>query len=136
MAALATHVAVRDDEGVTHSFGPGDEVPEWAARRLTNPKVWEDGEVPFPPAPVGDDSDVGRLKAEVERLTAENHRLTEELEQVTSTKSDDGPPPVSGRGSGEDKWRAYADRKGVDVSDLADRGDIIERLREKGVPVE
>lgn len=110
MAALTTHVAVRDDDGVTHSFGPGDEVPEWAARKITNPKVWEAGEAPF--------------------------SVDEGSDATGGGGDDDLPPPQSGKGSGEDKWRAYADRKGVDVSDLQDRGDIIQRLRDRDVPVE
>ncbi|OCB09232.1 hypothetical protein A5717_26005 [Mycolicibacterium porcinum] len=111
MAALATHVAVRDDDGTVHSFGPDSDVPEWAARKITNPNVWEDGEAPFP----ADD---------------------EGVDAAGGGGDDDLPPPLSGKGSGEDKWRAYADRKGVDVSDLADRGDIIDRLRDRGVRVE
>ena len=40
MATLATPVHVTDDEGVTHVFGPADEVPEWAHALITNPKAW------------------------------------------------------------------------------------------------
>lgn len=40
MATLATPVHVTDDEGMTHVFGPADEVPEWAQERITNPKAW------------------------------------------------------------------------------------------------
>lgn len=40
MARLATWVHVIDDGGRYHVFGPGDEVPEWAASRITNPAAW------------------------------------------------------------------------------------------------
>lgn len=40
MAKLATVVHVMDDKGVNHVFGPADEVPVWAASRITNPKAW------------------------------------------------------------------------------------------------
>lgn len=32
MAELITHVHVYDHRTDTHVYGPGDEVPEWAAR--------------------------------------------------------------------------------------------------------
>lgn len=40
MATLATNVHVTDADGVSHVFGPADEVPAWAAERITNPKAW------------------------------------------------------------------------------------------------
>jgi hypothetical protein len=40
MATLATNVHVTDDKGVTHVFGPADEVPTWAQALITNPKAW------------------------------------------------------------------------------------------------
>ncbi len=46
MATLRTNVHVTDADGVSHVFGPADEVPEWAQALITNPKAWQD-----PPAP-------------------------------------------------------------------------------------
>ncbi|WP_328742902.1 hypothetical protein OG436_29360 [Streptomyces caniferus] len=40
MAKLATVVHVVDDKGTNHVFGPADEVPAWAASKITNPKAW------------------------------------------------------------------------------------------------
>lgn len=41
-------------------------------------------------------------------------------------ESDDAEePPRSGKGSGEDAWRAYAERLGINVPDDASRDDII-----------
>ena len=37
---LRGYAAVRDHEGNTHSFGPDDDVPEWAAQQITNPSLW------------------------------------------------------------------------------------------------
>lgn len=139
MAVLARHVAVQDDNGVTHSFGPDSEVPEWALPKITNPNLWVDGDVPFPEEEVPAESDlVAALKSENERLTAENIRLTEELEQLTAppASSGGGPPPRAGRGSGEDKWRAYAAEKGVDVDAIEERNEIIAFLESQGIPVE
>lgn len=40
MGRLAACVHVYDDEGVAHVFGPGDDVPDWAAKAITNPDAW------------------------------------------------------------------------------------------------
>lgn len=40
MATLKTNVHVTDSAGVSHVFGPADEVPEWAQALITNPKAW------------------------------------------------------------------------------------------------
>lgn len=42
MAALITTVHVFADDGVAHVFGPGADVPDWAARKITNPKAWDE----------------------------------------------------------------------------------------------
>ncbi|GJO41963.1 hypothetical protein [Mycobacterium marinum] len=42
MAELATHVALFDDKGVLHQFGPGSDVPAWARKKITNPAVWDE----------------------------------------------------------------------------------------------
>lgn len=160
MSALVRHVSVRDDLGNVHSFGPGDEVPEWAVRKITNPLAWEDGEVPFPskrpkgggakpdaPA-VGGVSETSVQESEdriVERVLAGVADLlnglivgdddaTEDSDDVEGTG--DGPPPRQGKGSGEEKWRAYAAEKGVDVTDLDGRDEIIARLKDRDIPVE
>ncbi|MFD5198793.1 hypothetical protein ACFWM7_01220 [Streptomyces sp. NPDC058375] len=46
MATLKTNVHVTDSAGVSHVFGPADEVPEWAQALITNPKAWQ-----VPPTP-------------------------------------------------------------------------------------
>lgn len=50
MAKLTSHVHVSDPEHGAAVFGPNDEVPEWAYPHITNPKAWEDGDVPGAPA--------------------------------------------------------------------------------------
>jgi hypothetical protein len=40
MATLAAIVHVVDEDGVSHAFTPADEVPAWAASKITNPKAW------------------------------------------------------------------------------------------------
>jgi hypothetical protein len=93
-------VHVYDDGGVLHSFLPGQEVPDWAAKNM-GPHCFATSDE------VDDAGDVH-----------------------------DGPPPQHGRGSGEDKWRAYAENHGVDVSAAEGRDDVIAALEAAGVPVE
>ncbi|PEH74635.1 hypothetical protein CRM89_00345 [Nocardia sp. FDAARGOS_372] len=38
---LIAHVHVYDGDGRAHVFGPGDNVPDELAKRITNPAVWE-----------------------------------------------------------------------------------------------
>lgn len=56
MASLVYTVYLSDAEGVPHHFGPGDEVPDWARKAITNPDAWDgaaedksDGESDGPP---------------------------------------------------------------------------------------
>lgn len=93
-------VYVTDKKGKQHCLLPGDEIPAWAGKQITNPYV------------LGVDPDA------------------EDDEPGT-----DGPPPQSGRGSGADKWAAYAEAHGVDA-DGKDRDEIIAACQEAGVPVE
>ncbi|MEV0759529.1 hypothetical protein [Nocardia sp. NPDC050435] len=52
MPQLNTYVHVQDHTGENHEFGPGSEIPAWAASAITNPDVWE-----IPPATVLDKPD-------------------------------------------------------------------------------
>ncbi len=48
MSQLVSYVHVFDEDGRTHIFGPGDEVPAWAAEKIQNPAAWD--EMPEPAA--------------------------------------------------------------------------------------
>ena len=55
MAKLNTYVHVQGDDGQMHVFGPDDDVPAWAAEKITNPGAWEqDKSEDKPAAPRGD----------------------------------------------------------------------------------
>lgn len=112
MAGLTVHVAVRDDHGVTHSFGPGQDVPEWAARQITNPKVWDS-------VPDVEEIDGGQGGGE-----------------GNPSGGGDEPPPLAGPGSGRDPWATYASQHGVEVGEDDKRDEIVAKLREAGVRVE
>lgn len=38
---LTGTVTVLDDDDQPQTFGPGDDVPEWASKKITNPAAWE-----------------------------------------------------------------------------------------------
>lgn len=75
MAKLNTHVHVVNPKGEPVVLKPGEDVPAWAEKAITNPKVWADG----PKADKGGDAGQGAgdsvyadlkaadLKAEIER---------------------------------------------------------------------
>lgn len=101
---LAAYVSVAQPNGTFEHFGPDDEVPAWAAAKITNPAAWAE-----PPTAVGVPS----------AATAEGTPTPE-------------PPPRGGPGSGAAAWRAYADQLGVTVADDAGRDDVIDAVAAAG----
>lgn len=103
---LGSYVHVTDDNGKTHVFGPSTEVPEWAARKITNTRAWAKPPT-FPAETVTDPGGDGSG-------------------QDAGAGTGDTPrPPTSGKGSGVDAWRDYATSRGIAVDDDADRAAII-----------
>ncbi|WP_125512874.1 hypothetical protein [Streptomyces sp. WAC 01529] len=103
---LAEYVHVRDLAGRTVVFGPGDDVPTWARKQIANPKAWGAAE----PA----DSSHAELPS-------------------PAGAGDVEAPPRSGKGSGVEAWRAFAERKGVDVDQGASAKDVIAACEAAGV---
>lgn len=87
-------------DGVLHSFLPGDDVPDWAAKQITNPHAWETVEDDVPAA---------------------------QPEPVFVPVEDDptGAPPKSGSGASRQAWADHAESKGVEVNPDWKREDII-----------
>lgn len=109
---LNTYVHVLDDAGERHVFGPGDTVPAWARKKITNPHVWDDGE----------GGSGGGSSAQ------------KDTGQETGQGPAEGPPPMSGTGSGKESWAAYAAAHNIDVPDDAKRDDIVAALEAAKVP--
>ncbi|WP_346536952.1 hypothetical protein [Micromonospora sp. DPT] len=92
---LNTTVHVADDNGTMHVFGPGDEVPGWAEKKITNPDVWEGDS--------GDDavtfSDPGNSgPASVEMTEGEDTRPT--AKEAGSAPASDAPAKSTRQRSG------------------------------------
>ena len=113
---LVARVTLEDPDTRQHvSFGPGGEVPEWAAALITNPLAWSEGEQPTE-VPVTEVDDGAEAPVDSER--------TETPEGEQPTEGDDAPPR-SGAGSGVGAWAKYARTLGLTVTDDMSRDDII-----------
>lgn len=63
---LATYVHVHGEDGRSHAFGPADDVPAWAVKKITNPAAWAEEPEDDSAPPAGDPSEawtVAELKA-------------------------------------------------------------------------
>jgi hypothetical protein len=86
------------------------------------------------------ESDAAAEKAREDALAAQNPQQADEqsadesaapepaAEPVTVTES--GAPPRAGAGSGRDVWAAYAESRGVEVTEDMTRDEIIEAVEE------
>lgn len=127
---LNTFVTVHDEDFVAHTFGPGEKVPAWAKKAITNPNVWAEEE-----STSGDEDDENEGDAD-----------GDEEPTTSGTGSSDAVapslPPRGGAGSGADAWRAYgvaaAKARGLEIEIPGDatKTDIIEALKGAGIPVE
>jgi hypothetical protein len=152
---LTTFVHVTDDKGVSRAFGPDDDVPAWAQRKITNPKAWEGGELPkvraaSKPAKDGDtaaapdpDDEPETAAAEEEPASQDDGTETDDetaAEDDETDASEEAPsgekppvPPREGAGSGKAAWHAYAQAVGLDVAKETTRDEVIELLEDAGL---
>ena len=150
---LRTHVHVveRDSDGGltgrSGTFGPGDEVPDWAVVAITNPDVWESqgsrstlppapDSTPDPSAPRPVAGPAGVAEEPADELVRLQARINEVKAALSTMNIAGSPPPKGGPGSGAPAWREYAASKDVEVADDASREDVIAALTEAGVPTE
>lgn len=100
---LRTHVHVTDEHGQSHVFTPHDQIPDWAATRITNPKAWAEGENPH------------------------QHDGAEDASEKVPQDLGDGARP-SGRPAAtatKDVWCAYAAVLGIEVPAGATKADVM-----------
>ncbi|WP_431784332.1 hypothetical protein [Streptomyces chumphonensis] len=93
------------------AYGPGDEVPRAVAERIGD-HAWED---------TGADDG-----AEPGTVGFTDPEATDRSGQVEA-------PPRSGRGSGVEAWRRYAEANGYDTDDEMSRDDVVALLERNGV---
>lgn len=98
---LRTHVHVRGEHGITHVFTPHDEIPEWAARAITNPKAWAEPPQLDEPGDAEGNGDQG------------------------PEQSDPGASARPAETATKDVWLAYAAVRGLEVAPDATKAQII-----------
>lgn len=133
---LNTHVVCWDRMLQVHVFGPGDDLPEWAVKQITNPNVWEEPPSATPFAePEGPEA---FIPARPEQAARNERILAEAAAKLTPLEI----PPKKGPKATVEAWREYglaaAKRAGLNIDIPADagRGDIIEALAEAGIATE
>lgn len=100
---LTGYVILQDPETLLPvAIGPQDDVPAWAAERITTPGLWEGEDA----APAAESPSPAQATAEPEVVE----------------------PPRSGPGSSRKAWEAYARESGVDVEGFGSRDEIIAAL--------
>lgn len=143
--ASTVHGLVDPRSGAVRSFGPGDDVPMWAAEKITNPAAWADDDARESVLAGPDEGDLtdaylaGREAGRAEKLTelCEAAGVDGEdalLEALSATgeaatgDSGSGAEPLerpSGNAS-QEEWAAYAVSQGADPAEVADvsRNDL------------
>lgn len=126
-------VYVQDAQGETHCFLPGDEVPAWAAK-LMGPHCFATGDE----SAAGQDDDVDDDQPDDHDDDVADDQPGDDQADDQDAPDDDesGPPPRSGRGSGESEWRKYAERHGLDTTEIEGRDALIAACDANGIPVE
>lgn len=127
----AGRVYVADEDGIVHHFDPGDEVPKWAAKQITNPKAWGDsadsdaastvggaGDGDTSPAPANGDGDSADATTKPYSKWKKDD-LQAEVARRNEGRDDDDLIVVEGKGNVPDLAAAL---EGDDVAQ-ADTGD-------------
>jgi hypothetical protein len=153
---LAGFVAVHDDDGKAHLFGPDDNVPAWAVKKITNPNAWEAGETPAseetpqtksaPKASAKEKPAKGKGKAATAAPAAsstEDSGTGDEDEETEESDTGEGDgtaseeaveiPPQGGPKATVDAWTEYAKAVGFEIEGEPTRKEIIEALDAAGV---
>ena len=125
---LVARVTLEDPDTRQHvSFGPGGEVPGWAAALITNPLAWAegDGDEHEGDGADGEASVTDGDEPDVASVSDGDVTSTEDATTVEGDEPDVDAPPRSGAGSGVGAWAKHARALGVPVTDDMSRDDII-----------
>lgn len=133
---LRKTVYLTEADGSRRRLDPGTPATLELRERITNPSAWADEEaepapVPEPADDAGGQDEPGTGQTEEGGQDEPGTGQTDEGGQ----SSDETPvePPRSGKGSGEDAWREFAQALDVTVPEGASRDDIVAFLIERGL---
>ncbi|WP_104164686.1 hypothetical protein [Arthrobacter sp. SX1312] len=130
---LNTFVHVHRD-GESKGFGPGDTVPEWAAKLITNPNVWETPPTKAEEEPPG--AGPGDTSGGSGTAPGGDGAGSTDDQGDAQSPSETPIPPKGGKGSSASAWAAYAASKGFEVDADAKASEIIDALADAGIPTE
>lgn len=139
---LKQYVMLRESAMVMPvSFGPGDELPAWAAKRLENSDhLFEDakpvGEVQLPApkdskAVSGVVPGSGPISEPAATELGKPQQITDEEEDAANEEADEDEPPR--RNASLREWAEWAPKHGIPVSEGMGRDDIIKAAEEAGL---
>lgn len=129
MARLATAVHVHDDVHGDKVFAPGDELPSWASKLITNPKAWADA--PDTAAAAKDADADSAAKAKKADKPAEGDKTAAADKSSATPTSTTGKPPMVRSGSDTAAWHSYATKNlGIEVPDGSNRAAIVALVTE------
>ncbi len=131
---FTVHLRHHQGDGQLYSFGPGEELPDWALERITNPYVLH-GETPDPsgasrvraPRPVPRPAPRPPQPPRPARDSEEGDADDDE-----DTSLDPSRPPESGVGASREAWAQYASAHGIGVDGNWKREDIIAACKQHG----
>lgn len=144
---LITSVFLREPKTDTrHSFGPGDDLPEWALEQVKGQRhLFEEGvsgkivrlPAPYEQAAEREHPVTGQPQSKEPAATEEGKSdlvdvdgdEESEDEESEDEESDEAPS----RAASEADWREFAESEGVPVTDSMKRNDIIAACEEAGV---
>lgn len=141
-------------------WGPEEDMPAEVEKTITNPKAWADPDGPdrqLVPEGTADPVDLmldggrtDRSKSSGTQTVGDQPPNTDGQGYDTTPPAGGGdpdagnpppaaqPPPMDGPKGSTSEWVAYADRVGVDVSDLGakpKRSDVVDRIDKAGHPI-
>lgn len=105
MAKLAYYVHVEDDKGEPHVFGPDDDVPAWAVKKITNDSAWADGKAPKSDSAKSEKSDKSKASSSdsdgepVPYAKRKKADLEAEVAKRNEGRADDDVIVVEGKGT-------------------------------------
>lgn len=120
-------VYVYDEVGEVHYFNPGDDVPAWAAKQITNPDAWKTADDDTEPVDADDqtpddpdaDSTDGGDEYGVDYDAMKVDQLKELIDQRNEGRDEDDLIEVEGKGNKPDLIAALQ----ADDAAQADAGD-------------
>lgn len=138
---LTTFVRLRQPDGMaTVSFGPGDDLPDWAAEALEgkdhlfSTKETVDRKQVDQKLPRDEDPEAALDYAQTGEATGKEPGASEEgkgqLEDANEPEEDEGPPKGN---ASRPAWAEFAEANGVPVTKAMSRDDIKEACAEAGV---